>query len=133
MRLTITLFTVLVFSSFTVISQETNSPKFGKGLFNLVGKDSSWTMKVGTRMQFLTTVDAADGESPSSNMLIRRARLKFDGYALSPKLKYKIELGLSNRDISGGSEFTRNTPRYILDAVLMWNFTGNFVLWAGQT
>ena len=133
MRLTITLFTVLVFSSFTVISQETNAPKFGKGLFNLVGKDSSWTMKVGTRMQFLTTVDAADGESPSSNMLIRRARLKFDGYALSPKLKYKIELGLSNRDISGGSEFTRNTPRYILDAVVMWNFTGNFVLWAGQT
>ena len=133
MRLTITLFTVLVFSSFTVISQETNAPKFGKGLFNLVGQDSSWTMKIGTRMQFLTTVNASDGGDPSSNMLIRRARLKFDGHAFSPKLKYKIELGLSNRDISGGSAFTRNTPRYILDAVVMWNFAGNFELWAGQT
>ncbi len=133
MKLTITLFTVLVFSSFAVNSQETNAPKFGKGLFNLVGQDSSWTMKIGTRMQFLTTVNSTDGESPSSNMLIRRARLKFDGHAFSPKLKYKIELGLSNRDISGGSAFTRNTPRYILDAVVMWNFAGNFELWAGQT
>ena len=133
MRLTITLFTVLVFTSFTVISQETNAPKFGKGLFNLVGQDSSWTMKIGTRMQFLTTVNATDEDDTSTNMLIRRARLKFDGHAFSPKLKYKIELGLSNRDISGGSEFTRNTPRYILDAVVMWNFAGNFELWAGQT
>ena len=133
MKLTITLFTVLVFSSFTVISQETNAPKFGKGLFNLVGQDSSWTMKIGARMQFLTTVNSEKDQSPESNMLIRRARLKFDGYAFSPKLKYKIELGLSNRDISGGSAFTRNTPRYILDAVVMWNFVGNFELWAGQT
>jgi hypothetical protein len=38
------------FSSFT---QETNAPAFGKGLFNLVGKDSGWAMNVGTRMQIL--------------------------------------------------------------------------------
>uniref|UniRef100_UPI00404917E5 porin n=1 Tax=Flavobacterium sp. TaxID=239 RepID=UPI00404917E5 len=43
------------------------------------------------------------------------------------------ELGLSNRDISGGSEFTSNTPRYVLDAVVMWNFHKNFELWVGQT
>ena len=41
---------------------------------------------------------------------------------LAPKLKYKLELGLSNRDISGASEFTSNAPRYILDAVIKWNF-----------
>ena len=56
-----------------------------------------------------------------------------DGFAVSPKLVYKIELGLSNRDIAGQSEFTRNAPRYILDAVIKWNFYENFVLWAGQT
>ena len=32
-------------------SQETNAPKFGKGLFNLVGKDSTWSMKIGLRFQ----------------------------------------------------------------------------------
>ena len=42
-------------------------------------------------------------------------------------------MGLSNRDISGANEFNRNTPRYILDAVIMWEFSKNWELWAGQT
>jgi len=123
----------VIFTSFIVHSQEIESPKFGKGLFNLVGKDSSWTMKIGARFQVLTTANFQDGSSTESNILIRRARLKFDGFAFSPKLKYKLELGLSNRDISGASIYTNNAPRYILDAVLKWNFHENFVLWFGQT
>ena len=117
-------------------AQESNAPKFGKGLFNLIGQDSTWTMKVGLRFQTLATSkwDVNNGLSnPESSMLIRRSRLKFDGFAFSPKLKYKVELGLSNRDQSGASKYTSNAPRYILDAVLKWNFSGNFVLWFGQT
>lgn len=119
-------------------SQESNAPAFGKGLFNLVGKDSSWTMKIGMRMQFLSVTDWSENQAggwadPQSNFLIRRSRLKFDGYAFTPKLEYKIELGLSNRDMSGLSPFTRNSPRFIMDAVVKWNFYENFVLWAGQT
>lgn len=126
--------TVLSLFTFALISaQEVQSPKFGKGLFNLVGQDSSWTMKIGTRMQLLGIANWEDGESNESNFLVRRARLKFDGFAFSPKLKYKIELGLSNRDISGASEFTNNAPRYILDAVIKWDFYNNFELWFGQT
>ena len=122
----------------TSFSQETNAPKFGKGLFNLVGQDSTWTMKIATRMQFLSTNTWDEGTDggwvdPNQNFLVRRARLKFDGFAYSPKLKYKLELGLSNRDISGASGFTSNAPRYILDAVVMWNFYENFELWVGQT
>ena len=124
----------LLLSCFTVINaQEPNAPKFGKGLFNLVGKDSSWTMKIGARMQFLAIANWEDNNKNEANFLVRRARLKFDGYAFSPKLKYKLELGLSNRDISGASEFTSNAPRYILDAVIKWNFAPNFELWFGQT
>lgn len=128
----------IMFLGFALSAQQENAPAFGKGLFNLVGKDSSWTMKIGLRMQFLTQStwsENAEGSltDPQSNFQIRRSRLKFDGHAFSPQLEYKIELGLSNRDISGGSEFTRNAPRYILDAVVKWNFYENFVLWAGQT
>tara|TARA_R110002074_G_scaffold149035_5_gene301287 strand:+ start:59749 stop:60951 length:1203 start_codon:yes stop_codon:yes gene_type:complete len=127
---------ILLISS-SAISQESNSPSFGKGLFNLVGKDSSWTMNISARMQILaiSNWDAVDGSliNPEQNFLVRRARLKFDGFAYSPKLEYKLELGLSNRDISGTSPFTSNTPRYILDAVVKWNFYENFVLWFGQT
>ncbi len=122
----------------SVIAQETPSPKFGKGLFNLVGKDSTWTMKVGARMQFLAANSwdiTPDGNysRPESSFLIRRARLKFSGFAYTPKLTYKIELGLSNNDIGGTSEYTSNAPRYILDAVVKWNFYKNVTLWAGQT
>jgi phosphate-selective porin OprO/OprP len=117
-------------------AQKSNAPKFGKGLFNLIGQDSTWSMKVGMRFQTLAIAgwDISNSLSnPSSSLLIRRARLKFDGFAYSPKLKYKLELGLSNRDQSGASQFTSNAPRYILDALLKWNFSGNFVLWFGQT
>ena len=117
-------------------SQETSAPKFGKGLFNLIGKDSSFSMNVSARMQMLGTSnwDLNNGLSnPTSNLLVRRARLKFSGFAYSPKLKYKLELGLSNRDIGKASSFTNEAPKYILDAVVKWNFSGNFVLWFGQT
>ncbi len=133
MKLKLTLLALALVAISNLSAQEIESPKFGKGLFNLVGQDSSWTMKIGARIQFNATSLMQDGESPETSLLLRRARLKFDGYAVTPKLKYKIELGLSNRDISGVSIFTGNTPRYILDAVIKYNFYQNFVLWAGQT
>ncbi|WP_299004584.1 porin [uncultured Tenacibaculum sp.] len=118
-------------------AQQTNAPKFGKGLFNLVGKDSTWSMNMSARMQFLATAEWDSNKeglyNPSSSMLVRRARLKFKGFAFSPKLKYKLEIGMSNNDISGVSEHTGNAPRYILDAVVKWNFYQNFELWFGQT
>ncbi len=132
MKLRITLAILALFTASFNYSQEAKAPKFGKGLFNLVGQDSSWTMKVGLRMQLLgSSVWEEDAKSEAS-FLTRRARLKFDGYAYSPKLKYKIELGLSNRDQSGASDFTHNAPRYILDAQLRWNFYKNFEIWFGQ-
>ncbi len=133
MKLKVTLVALSLFAISLVNAQEQKSPKFGKGLFNLVGKDSTWSMKVGTRMQFLAIANFEDGANPESNFLVRRARLKFDGFAFSTKLKYKMELGLSNRDISGASQFTSNAPRYILDAVIKYNFAPGFELWFGQT
>jgi len=137
MKLKATLITLFLFTFISMSAQETNAPKFGKGLFNLVGKDSTYTMKIAARMQFLAIgewqSDNGNLVNPESNFLVRRARLKFDGFAYSPKLKYKLELGLSNRDISGASQFTNNAPRYILDAVIKWNFYENFELWFGQT
>ena len=127
---------IALFLCMNISSQESNAPKFGKGLFNLIGKDSSFSMNVSARMQMLGTSnwDVNNGLSnPTSNLLVRRARLKFSGFAYSPKLKYKLELGLSNRDIGKASLFTNEAPKYILDAVVKWNFSGNFVLWFGQT
>ncbi|WP_111706962.1 porin [Lutibacter citreus] len=133
MKVKIILALLCLFAATLSYSQEVIKPtKFGKGLLNIVGQDSTWTMKVGLRVQLLGTSTWEEGGQSEASFLARRARLKFDGYAYSPKLKYKIELGLSNRDLSGASEFTSNAPRYILDAQLKWNFYENFELWFGQ-
>lgn len=128
---------VLIYSIIS-FSQDTINNKFGGGLYNVVAKDNSYSMKFGARIQTLyvgewNVNDSLGLGAGQSQFMIRRARLKFDGHIYSPKLKYKIELGLSNRDISGASPQTSNSPRVILDAVLKWNFYKNFSLWAGQT
>ena len=118
-------------------AQEISDTKFGNGMINFIAKDSSFSVKfaprVQSRYQSEWSYDGEDYDPADINFSVRRARLKFGGFAFSPKLKYKIELGLSNRDISGANIYNRNTPRYILDAVVMWNFHENFELWAGQT
>ena len=127
-----------LFLSLSMQGQDITENRFGKGLVNLVAKDSSYSLVFAARFQSLYSSQweyphYEEFESGDSNFLIRRARLKFDGFAFSPKLVYKLEVGLSNRDISGTSVYTGNTPRYVMDAVLKWNFFGNFELWAGQT
>ncbi len=131
------LLALLLCAIFSSKAQEISDTSFGKGMTNFVAKDSSFSVKFAPRFQ-VRSMSSWDHDgnkyiSPEHNFIVRRARLKFDGFAYSTKLKYKVELGLSNRDISGANQFNRNTPRYILDAVIMWNFAGNWELWAGQT
>jgi hypothetical protein len=48
--------TILCISTFlSTKSQETDAPKFGNGLFNLVRRDSTWSLKIGLRFQTLAT------------------------------------------------------------------------------
>jgi len=126
----------LIISTTSLYGQEVGTSKFGKGIFNIKGENDSFSMNISARMQFLTssTWIESDGGygSPESNFLVRRSRLKFKGFAYDPKITYKLELGLSNRDISGANEFTSNAPRYILDAYVRWNFYKNFTLQVGQ-
>ena len=133
------IFTIVIFlcAFISTTAQEISDTSFGKGLINFVAKDSSFSIKFAPRFQVRTSSiwnhDGNQYGNAEYDFIVRRARLKFDGFAYSPKLKYKLELGLSNRDIAGANDFNRNTPRYILDAVIMWNFSGNWELWAGQT
>ena len=137
MRLIFTLVAITLIALTSLNAQEISDTSFGKGLINFVAKDSSFSVRFAPRFQVRSISswdhDGNQYESPEHNFIVRRARLKFDGFAYSPKLKYKLELGLSNRDVAGANEYNRNTPRYILDAVIMWNFAGNWELWAGQT
>ena len=109
--------------------------QFGKGI-KYTAKDTSFSCKFNFRMQnlYVATYDESS-EDWSSQFLMRRSRLKLNGFAFSPKLIYKAEIGLTNRDISTSSEDGNGSgaSRLILDAVLKWEFAKNWQLWFGQT
>ena len=130
------LFVALLFTASAAMGQQVVESSFGKGVY-VVASDSSFSMKFNARVQSLLMFEAPSDnismEGMTSNWLIRRSRLKFSGFAYSPKLKYKIELGLSNRDHGGESIHTNNTSNLILDAFVSWNFYKNMELWVGQT
>jgi hypothetical protein len=135
------LFSIIATAQVTIESMKPTS--FGNGILNFKGANDSWSIKMGARMQLLSTNNwfYDDGELTDhiSTALVRRSRLKFDGYVYSPKIKYKLELGLSNNDLSNStpesSAFAaaKYAPRMVLDAVVMWNFVDNFTVWFGQT
>jgi hypothetical protein len=121
--------------SYLLRAQDVPKVEFGKGI-SYEAKDNSFSTKFNLRIQnlFVASYDEAS-ESTSSQFLVRRARLKFGGYAFTKNLEYKVELGLSNRDISIDKEDGngRGASRMILDAVLKWKFAKNWALWVGQT
>ncbi len=115
-------------------AQSVNKSRFGKGL-QFIAADSSFSLKFSTRFQTLyQTIKSEGSDDWNDRMMIRRARLKFDGFVYSPKIEYKIELGLSNRDIgSDNLDQFNNADNIILDAVAKWQMTPTLALWAGQT
>lgn len=127
---------LIFFLSFShnATSQDKTSSRWGKGL-KLTARDSSFYLKFGFRFQtlYLGELNLAANEY-SDRMLIRRSRLKFDGFAHNPSIVYKVELAISNRDNrSGQIPESGNTANIVLDAVIKWSFAKNWQLWFGQT
>lgn len=110
-------FVVLIFVAY---AQDLTNTPFGKGLLNVKSKDNSWSTKTTLRFQsrYEGIMDMGE-DSYSDRAFIRRARLKGSGHAFSPRITYKFEFDLVNGQV--------------LDAVIKWNFAGNFTLWFGQT
>jgi len=114
--------------------------KFGNGLL-VQGVDSTFQLTIGFRFQNLlmaswSLADETQNYTASSNYdaQVRRARLKFDGWAHTTKLTYKLELALSNRDNGGGGDRDEfgNAANIILDAHLTYNFYKNVSVRFGQ-
>ncbi|MEQ8472097.1 MAG: porin [Marinoscillum sp.] len=107
---------------------------WGEGI-KLQAIDSSFSLKLGLRFQTLYEGEKY-GENGDWNeqLMVRRYRIKFDGYAFKPNIKYKMELGISNRDSrSGNMDEIGHTANIVLDAVVKWEFISGVELWAGQT
>lgn len=132
------LFTALfwiILQSNLSFAQNNAKSSFGKGV-NFTAPDSSFSIKFGVRFQSLFIAEKLLNETSSkieSEYLIRRARLKFDGFAYHPNLTYKMEFGLTNRDMGKPIAETGNAPGIILDAVLKWKVAKGLSIWFGQT
>ncbi|MDG1841215.1 MAG: porin [Crocinitomicaceae bacterium] len=101
-------------------SQDFTKNPFGKGIINVMSSDSSWSTKVAFRFQSRYDGEFNFSDSSFSNRAyVRRARIKGHGFAFSPKIQYKFEYDVANGQV--------------LDAVLKWNFAGNWSIWFGQT
>lgn len=131
---------MLTMFALNIANAQFTNKEFGKG-FNLVGKDSSFYLNAAFRFQNIFINDWTVRNDDLSNIgdhessfLVRRARLKFEGFAYSPKLEYKFELGLTQRDINNDNvTYLSNASQIIYDAVINWNFYKGFSLKVGQT
>ncbi|MDH5475531.1 MAG: OprO/OprP family phosphate-selective porin [Cyclobacteriaceae bacterium] len=125
---------VIVFTVVNAIhAQDLSNNTFGKGI-KIMAKDSSFYMKASMRFQTLYNGEMNLGTDEwNDNVMIRRARLKFNGFVYNPKVEYKVELAVSNRDNGKIAPESNAAASIVLDAVLKYKFAPNWQLWFGQT
>ncbi len=70
-----------------------------------------------------------DLENASASFLVRRFRLKLEGFALTPRLKYKVQLGLSANDQNVGDG---SPPSPLLDAMVFYTVAPHTSVGFGQ-
>jgi hypothetical protein len=130
----ITLLSLLAVCS-SALAQEISYPSFGKGIKVIAG-DSSASININVRFQNLFEADYDDNtNTTSTKFLVRRQRLKFNGFVLDKDFRYKIELGFSNRDQGNAktSDFGNAGANIVLEAVAQYYLTDKLDLWIGQT
>lgn len=95
-------------------------------------KDSVFLMNLRFRMQnrfgYLSVLD--DTLTEGFDVRVRRLRLRLDGFAISPRLSYYIQLSFS----AGDQDFIDGfAPNIVRDAMLYYAFTPGFYVGFGQS
>jgi hypothetical protein len=133
MKITLILTTTLLMA-FSV-SAQVSFPSLEKGL-EFRSLDNKNLVNLSFRAQTLFTYTPDNnGNAASSSFLVRRSRIKLDGFLADPRFGFKFEMGLTNRDIGARSDLAQvNTAsRLILDAVFKYKASKNLQIWFGQT
>ena len=80
----------------------------GEGL-RWLSSDGRFSLRLGLRGQVRYDVEAPPNEAPTQSLSLRRARVKFSGHTFGEHNTYKLELGVSPRDMGttpSGPQFT---------------------------
>ncbi|MGA9638595.1 porin [Flavobacterium sp.] len=130
----------LLFSLITVaqeVKQKSSNKALIEGYYTsgkklgFTASDSIFQMNIGFRVQSRIGYGQAEGKAGVAEGEIRRMRLKLDGFVVSPKFGYKVELGFSARDI--GTVVVGNSGDVILDGVFFYHPNSNLTFAFGQT
>ena len=132
------LFAILTFSfnCGLVLSQTPQSPP--PLLFNtrnglgFTAADSSFGLNMRFRIQSrfgYTSISDEDLEPESFDIRVRRCRLRFDGFAFSPRLTYNLQLSFSRADMDWDNS---QVPNVLRDAMVQYRVSKNFSIGLGQ-
>ena len=102
---------------------------FGKGV-GMTSPDSLFQMNIRFRMQNRLDISNDEGKT-SYEAMIRRLRLRFDGYVGDPRFLYAIQLSFSPKDVGPLEE--SGDLNIIRDAMVFFNPNKNFSFGFGQT
>jgi phosphate-selective porin OprO/OprP len=95
-------------------------------------KDTVFLLNLRFRMQTragFTTVSGEDLSAAALDMRVRRMRLRFDGYMITRKLRYYLQLNFSRADLDLDGDVVAQPLR---DALVYYFFSENFYLGFGQ-
>ena len=129
---------IFLLMPFASVAQDTNDIKlsalpyysYGKGL-GITSPDSIFQLNIRFRMQNRLTYLNNEDEDPAYEAMIRRLRLRFDGYVGDPKIIYAIQLSFSPNDV-GQIEDGENL-NVIRDAIVFYRPNEHWNIGFGQT
>lgn len=136
--LTIALLSILFFKTSVLIQAQTVESD-ERALLNVnegirFSKDSLFLMNFRFRMQnragFNSIYDGDNLSIEQFEMRVRRLRLRFDGYVMSPKFQYYIQLAFSKADLDLE---TGDIAQPVRDAILYYNVNQNLYFGFGQS
>ncbi len=96
-------------------------------------KDDIFKLNLRFRMQNRAALYSRSGDDLGIGQveaMVRRLRLRFDGFVLSPKISYYIQLSFSRGDQDLYNGVIAQTVR---DAIIYYNFNENFYIGFGQS
>lgn len=99
----------------------------GKGI-SFMPTDSLYRLNLRFRMQNLAAFQLDENNELTSELRVKRLRLRFEGFAFSPKLSYVIQLGFSGNDNDG----LPGVANMISDAIIYYIADSRFNVGFGQ-
>ncbi len=103
---------------------------YGVGL-GIISPDSLYMLNIRFRMQNRVFSQFEDGRAEQIDALVRRLRLRFEGYVYSPRIMYVLQLSFSINDM--GITSRDIIPNVIRDAMILYQANSYLRLGFGQT